>query len=90
MLIMIKITYLREEDYWLIPLSGFAALLIGMCFYAGVLQLRLLLGLAGFSALYFTTYIIRRGYNKSHANAHVAVIMSASVMIGFGVYLLTN
>jgi hypothetical protein len=87
---MIKLTFLREEDYWLIPGSFISIAFITLCLYAGVMQLRLIGALIGFSGLWFTTYIIRRGYNKRRSSQYLFTCLTISILLSLGIYLLTN
>lgn len=87
---MIKLTFIREEDYWLFPISGLSAVFLGILLWAGTVQIRLVAGLLGFSGLLFTTYIIRRGYSKRRSNIHLLIVLLFSVGLGFGGFLLTN
>lgn len=87
---MIKLTFIREEDYWLIPISIFSAIFLGVFLWAGAMQIRLIAGLLGFSGLLFTTHIIRRGYSKRRSNIHLLIVLVFGIGLGFGGYLLTN
>lgn len=87
---MFKAISLREEDYWLIPVSFLAIVFITICLYAGAMQIRLTAGLLGFAGLFFTTYIVRRGYNKRRANVHMLFCLVLAVLLALAAYLLTN
>jgi hypothetical protein len=87
---MIKLTFLREEDYWLLPVSIFAILFMTLALYAGVNQLRIIGVVLGIPGLVFTTSIIRRGYDQTHAAWHLFICLSSSILLALGIHLLTN
>lgn len=87
---MIKLTYLREEDYWLIPISMFAVLFTTIALYAGVNQLRFIGIILGIPGLIFTTSIIRRGYDKKRAEWHLFICLGSAILLALGAHLLTN
>lgn len=87
---MIKLTFLREEDYWLIPVSMFAVLFMTLALYAGVNQLRIIGVVLGVPGLLFTTSVIRRGYDQTRAAWHLFICLGSAILLALGVHILTN
>lgn len=87
---LMKALFIRREDYWIYPLSTLGMLLVASMLYAGAIQLRLLTGLAGFSILYFMTYIIRKNYSKRLAALYLLGHLLASIAFALAAYYLTN
>ncbi len=87
---MFKLFRYRVEDYWLLAVSFVAIFFMGVFFYAGALQLRLLGALFGLSGLLFTTYVVRRGYSRTKSYIHFGSCIVISALLAFGFHLLTN
>jgi hypothetical protein len=87
---MIKLTYLREEDYWLFPVSIFSILGIVGMIYASVLMFRLPAALVGLGLLWFSANEIKKGYSKQRAWMHIGICLGISIVLFLGFYSLTN
>jgi hypothetical protein len=81
---------LREADYWIFPIAIVAILLVAFALYASVLVFRLPSAILGAAGLWFTTYKIKRGYNNTHALAHLVISLFISFLLFAGFYSLTN
>jgi hypothetical protein len=85
-----KIIFVRQEDYWIFPLSFFGVVFTTVFLYAGAMKLRLVSGLIGLSIFYFMMYIIRKNYTKHLAHRYILICLVVSVVTAFSVHLLTN
>lgn len=85
-----KIIFVRQEDYWVFPLSFFGVLFTTIFLYAGVMWMRLLAGLAGFSILYFMLYIIRKNYGRKYGARYMLICLLSAILLALGIHLLTN
>ena len=87
---MIKLTYLREEDYWLFPVSIFAILGIMAMIYASVLMFRLPAAIVGLGLLWFTAAKIKSGYSTQRAWYHVGLCLVIAILLFLAFFSLTN
>lgn len=85
-----RIIYIRQQDYWIFPLSVFAALMIDTFLYAGVFWIRAASALLGFSIMFFTYYVIKKNYDARRAQHYVVTMLMASALTTLGVYYLTK
>lgn len=85
-----RIVFVRQEDYWIFPLSFFGVLFTTIFLYAGVMWMRLMAGLVGLSILYFMLYIIRKNYSKQLAARYLLICLSSAILLALGIHLLTN
>ncbi len=85
-----KLFFIRQEDYWLYFVSFWAVFFTSAFLYIGVTSLRLLTGLFGFIGMYFMLYIIRKNYSKQLAAYHLLMCLVWSVLLAYGLYLLTK
>jgi len=87
---MLKLTVIREEDYWIFFISIITVLCGATVMYAPIFSI-LLPALIAFAALLaFTTHKIRRDYSEARGRLHVALVIGWSAVIALIVYLLTN
>lgn len=85
-----NLAFIRREDYWIYPLSFVGILFTGAMLYVGVMQMRLILGLFGFSIFFFLTHIVRKNYSKQHAARYLLAYLVISILLALGGYFLTN
>lgn len=85
-----KLSFIRQEDYWIYPLSVIGVVFTGFMLYAGAFRLRLVTGLVGFSIFFFLTYIIRKNYSKQRAAGYLLAYLIASIIFALVAYFLTN
>lgn len=85
-----KIIFVRQEDYWIFPLSFFGVLFTAIFLYAGVMWMRLTAGLVGFSILYFMLYIIRKNYSRRLAARYLLICLVSAILLALFVHFLTN
>lgn len=85
-----KIIFVRQEDYWIFPLSFFGVFFTGTFFYAGSGPLKWACGLAGFSTLYFGTYIIRKNYSRRLSARYLFICLLTAILGAIGFYYLTR
>lgn len=85
-----KALFIRQEDYWIYPLSITGVVLVAAMLYAGAIQLRLLTGLLGFCIFYFMVYIVRKNYSKRLAALYLLGHLLAAVALALAAYYLTN
>lgn len=85
-----RIIFIRQQDYWIFPLSVVGALLVSVFLYAGVTWIRLVSGLLGIGILYFIYSIIRKNYSYQHAIRYLAITLVSIVLAVLGLYYLTN
>lgn len=90
MTIIPKELAIREEDYWLIPLSGITVLFVAFTIFASVLTFRVPALLISALGLWFTTAKINKGYGKKHARVHIASILVLGFLLFFIGFILTN
>jgi len=87
---MLKLTVIREEDYWIFVPAFLAVLCGATVMYAPIFSV-LLPALIMFAALLaFTTHKIRRDYSEARGRLHVALVIAWSAILALIVYLLTN
>jgi len=85
-----KFAYIKEEDYWVFPLTFLNIIFIALFFYAGVLVFRvpaMILGGIG-SKIVFDK--IERSYSLKRAWFHWIVSILLSALIALGFYFITN
>jgi hypothetical protein len=87
---MIKLSYLRPEDYWIFPLSIISIAAIVFMVYASPFTFRLPAAIVGLGLLWFTAHEVKKGYDKNHAWLHVAICTVLSVLLFIGLFSLTN
>lgn len=85
-----RIIFIRQQDYWIFPLSVIGALLVSVFLYAGVTWIRLISGPLGIGILYFIYYIIRKNYSYQLAVRYLAITLVSIVVAVLGLYYLTN
>lgn len=85
-----RIIYIRQQDYWIFPLSVFAAIMIETFLYAGVFWIRAVCALLGFPLVIFIYYVIKKNYDQKKAWHYVASMLVASVLTTLGLYYLTK
>lgn len=85
-----RIIYIRQQDYWVFPISVIAAVLLVVFLYAGVWYIRVLSALGGFGITFFIYYIIKKNYTIGKARHYVFMVLLSSILTAWGVYALTN
>ena len=85
-----RIIYIRQQDYWVFPVSVVGALLIEVFLYAGVFWMRAISGILGFSIVYFVYFVIRKNYDRRKATHYALSVLTAASLTALGLYLLTN
>ena len=81
---------LREEDYWLLPVSILTEIFIAAALYASVLMFRLPVVILSAVGLWFTTIKVRKGYGGRHARYHLVVVLTLGALFFTVLFLLTN
>jgi len=85
-----KRSYVKEEDYWVFPLSFLNVLLLAVAFYASVIVFRaptLILGVLGNLLVYKK---LERSYSRGRALFHLCLSVSLSIGLAVWFYFITN
>jgi hypothetical protein len=87
---MIKLTFLREEDYWIFPLSIISVVALAFMIYSSIFSQRLPAAVIGLGLLWFTTVKIKEGYSSKRAKLHFGLTLLCSGLFLLLAYILTN
>ncbi len=88
--LMAKFQHIREEDYWIFPISFFNVLFVTLALYASVLLFRGPAVVLAFLGIWFTSNKIRHDYSDARARFHIATTIIMAIILALSIHFLTN